>query len=133
MNADVTGLRIRTSTSTSDNSNIITVVNGGFGFDIYDKVYTSDTYYWYKIGFHYDGSYTYGYISGEFVHEIIVYEEEKDFEEYLDKQQFPESYKEGLRNLHARYPKWVFVADHVGKDWNEVVENEKCNRQKLNP
>ena len=38
VNADVTGLRIRTSTSTSDNSNIITVVNGGFGFDIYDKV-----------------------------------------------------------------------------------------------
>ncbi len=124
VNADVTGLRIRTSTSTSDNSNIITVVNGGFGFDIYDKVYTSDTYYWYKIGFYYDGTYTYGYISGEFVHEIIVYEEEKDFEEYLEKQQFPESYKEGLRNLHARYPKWVFVADHVGKDWNEVVENE---------
>ncbi len=126
VNADVTGLRIRTSTSTSDSSNIITVVNGGFGFDIYDKVYTSDTYYWYKIGFDYDGSYTYGYISGEFVHEVIVYEDDTDFEEYLEKQQFPESYKEGLRNLHARYPKWVFVADHIGKDWNEVVENENA-------
>jgi len=124
VNAGVTGLRIRSEASTSDNSNIITTVNGGFRFDIYEKVYTSDTYYWYKIGFDYNGSYTYGYISGEYVKEVVAYEPETDFEEYLNAQQFPESYKDGLRELHAQYPQWVFIADHVGKDWNEVVENE---------
>ncbi len=46
---------------------------------------------------------------------------EDEFEAYLDTQQFPESYREPLRQLHAKYPKWRFVALHTGLDWNEVV------------
>ena len=123
VNSGVSGLRVRTQPDTQTGQ-IITVVDDSFTFDIYETVYTSDTYYWYKIGFDYNGSYTYGYISGEYTSKDNSYSEDMDFESYLNEQGFPDSYKDGLRQLHADYPKWVFVADHVGKDWNEVIDNE---------
>lgn len=48
-----------------------------------------------------------------------------DFETSLTTAGFPESYKVYLRNLHAAYPNWQFVAVHTGLDWNTVIENEK--------
>lgn len=126
VDAGVTNLRVRSSTDTSSTANVITKVNGGFQFDILDTVQTSDTYAWYYVGFYFNGAYTYGYVTSEFVtiDSDIDYTPDADFEAYMDEQGFPESYKEGLRELHAQYPNWVFVADHTGKDWNEVVENE---------
>jgi len=47
-----------------------------------------------------------------------------DFEELLSAEGFPESYKTGLRDLHALYPGWVFKALHTDLDWNTVIENE---------
>lgn len=116
-----TKVRIRTSTDTSNTSNVITMVDGGFKLEILDTVKTSDTYVWYKVAFDLKGVRTEGYISGDYV---VIDEEDMDFEEYLNEQNFPESYREDLRALHAKYPKWVFVADHVSNDWNDVVKNE---------
>lgn len=130
VNAGVTNLRVRTSTDTSSTKNVITKVNGGQKFDILETVNTSDTYAWYKVGFNFNGQYTIGYVTSEFVTIDSVtddgadYESDGDFEAYLNSQNFPESYKESLRSLHAKYPKWVFVADHTGKDWNDVVKNQ---------
>lgn len=122
----VTGVRIRTSTDTSNTSNVITKVNAGFSFDILETVQTSDVYAWYRIGFYLNGSYREGYVTSQYVtvDENNSYTEDTDFEAYLEEQGFPESYKDGLRQIHAKYPKWVFIADFTGKDWNEVVENE---------
>ncbi len=50
--------------------------------------------------------------------------EEIDFEEYLEKQGFPESYKVELRKLHEIHPEWVFTALHTNLDWNTVIKNE---------
>ncbi|HAL74471.1 MAG TPA: hypothetical protein DCM45_05185, partial [Clostridiales bacterium] len=47
-----------------------------------------------------------------------------DFEELLSAEGFPESYKAGLRELHALYPNWLFKALHTNLDWNVVIENE---------
>ena len=47
-----------------------------------------------------------------------------DFEEMLIREGFPESYKEGLRQLHAKHPNWVFLAYHTGLDWNTVIKEE---------
>lgn len=127
VDAGVTGLRIRTSTDTSGTANVITKVSGGFHFDILDTVQTSDTYAWYYVGFYLNGTYTKGYVTSEYVtidSNDIDYSEDSDFEEYLNSQGFPESYKEDLRQLHAKYPKWIFQADFVDKDWDTVVENE---------
>lgn len=122
----VTSLRVRSSTDTSSTANVITKVNGGFEFDILDTVQTSDTYAWYYVGFYFNGAYTYGYVTSEFVtvDPGVDYEPDADFEAYMEAQGFPASYREGLRELHAQYPNWIFVADHTGKDWQEVVDNE---------
>jgi beta-N-acetylglucosaminidase/uncharacterized protein YgiM (DUF1202 family) len=37
---------------------------------------------------------------------------------------FPESYREPLRQLHAQYPKWEFVAYQTGLDWETVIREE---------
>lgn len=52
------------------------------------------------------------------------YSSDADFEAYLNSQGFPESYRPGLRELHARYPQWIFTAFDTGLDWNEVIQNE---------
>ena len=124
VNYDVTGLRIRKGPTT--NSSIITTVSGGFKFDIYEETTDEDGDTWYGIGFYLNGSYERGYIYGGYitVDKRNDYKPDADFEEYLDSQGFPDSYKDGLRQLHAQYPNWVFVADHNGKDWSDVLDNQ---------
>ena len=121
VNYDVTGLRIRKGPTT--NSSIITTVSGGFKFDIYEETTDDDGDTWYGIGFYLNGSYERGYIYGGYitVDKRNDYKPDADFEEYLDSQGFPDSYKDGLRQLHAQYPNWVFVADHNGRDWDTMV------------
>ncbi len=78
---------------------------------------------WYKIG------YGTGYQNTGYAYETrlkligdYVYDEE--FEKHLTEQGFPESYKEGLRNLHTLYPNWVFNADHTNLDYSTVIKEE---------
>ena len=120
VNYDVTDLRIRTAPV---NGSIITKVNGGFKFDIYEEVSTSATYSWYNIGFYLDGEYTRGYITSQYTtkDKKSDYKPDNNFEDYLTAQDFPESYKESLRQLHEQYPLWVVVADHNGRDWDTMV------------
>ena len=122
VNYEVTDLRIRTSPVSGS---VITKVDGGFKFDIYEEVDTSSGL-WYGIGFYLNGDYYRGYVTSEYVtvDKRNDYKPDTDFEEYLDSQGFPDSYKDGLRQLHAQYPNWVFVADHNGKDWSDVLENQ---------
>lgn len=49
---------------------------------------------------------------------------DEEFELSMIKEGFPESYKPYLRELHKRYPSWVFEAYHTGLDWNTVIQNE---------
>lgn len=49
---------------------------------------------------------------------------DKDFQTYLTKQGFPESYHAGLMALHNRYPNWKFEAQITNLDWNDVIEEE---------
>lgn len=123
VNYDVTSLRIRKAPVSGD---VITMVDGGFKFDIYEEVTVDSGDVWYSIGFNYNSTYTRGYVYSGYVtvDKRIDYSPDVDFESYLDEQGFPESYKAGLRTLHAMYPNWVFVADHTGKNWNDVVDNQ---------
>ena len=69
----------------------------------------SDGYTWYNIT--YSGGT--GWVRSDYVIVNYDYETDPAFEAYLDEQGFPESYKDGLRQLHAQYPNWVFKAMHV--------------------
>ena len=80
---------------------------------------------WYNIRYTgSDGVQRTGYVSAAYVQAAVSYSPDADFEAYLNAQGFPESYKNGLRQLHAQYPNWVFQAMHTGLDWNTVIENE---------
>lgn len=49
-----------------------------------------------------------------------------EFEEYMDEQGFPESYKPALRALKAAHPEWVFKAYNVGCTWETAVNKENA-------
>lgn len=90
---------------------------------------------WYQVNFYFGGNTYTGYVISDYVrvNSDITYTVDVDFEAYLDAQGFPESYKDYLRNLHARYPLWTFIADHVGYDWNTVLANESVIGRSLVP
>ncbi len=48
-----------------------------------------------------------------------------DFDATLE--QFPESYRPYLEELHKKYPQWVFVPFETGLDWNESVKAQYGN------
>ena len=78
---------------------------------------------WYKISC---GSVT-GYVSATYVTVTTGGTQgsyDADFESYMTKQGFPESYKPYLRTLHAQHPKWIFTAQKLGVDWNTAVKEE---------
>ena len=87
------------------------------------NIYSEKQNGWYKIGY---GT-GYGYVSGDYLKNIkpvLQYDYDADFETNLEKQGFPESYKEMLRDLHANHPGWIFTADHLAMTWEEAVKNE---------
>lgn len=43
------------------------------------------------------------------------------FEAKLDEQQFNETYKARLRELHKEHPQWIFESLRTGLDWNDSV------------
>ena len=85
----------------------------------------SDGKLWYQIRFSGSGgAETTGYALGTYIKFPVTYQKDADFEAYLNAQGFPESYKNGLRELHAQYPNWVFQAQHTGLEWNTVIDNQ---------
>lgn len=74
---------------------------------------------WYKINFiGRDGQFKEGYTVAGFV---TLYETNPEFEAMLEAEQFPESYRPGLRALHALYPQWQFKALHTNHKWQDAV------------
>lgn len=78
---------------------------------------------WYKISC---GNVT-GYVSAAYVQLTSSGSQgssDADFESYMTKQGFPESYKPYLRTLHEQHPKWIFTAQKLGVDWNTALKEE---------
>ena len=114
-------LNVRSGPGTTHS--ILGTVHSGEVVRIVGEANASDGKIWYQINFK-DGK---GYVSSSYISnikDIIDYTPDADFEAYLNEQGFPESYKPGLRELHAKYPKWIFVADHLSYDWNTAWTNQ---------
>lgn len=47
------------------------------------------------------------------------------FEDYMDTEKFPDTYKDILRGLHTQHPNWIFKAMHTNVDFNTAVLAEK--------
>ena len=82
---------------------------------------------WYK--FLYNGQNA--YIRTDFCKEAVAYVYDASFEADLNMKGFPESYKAGLRDLHANYPNWIFTLHDTGLDFNYVLDNELIGTRTL--
>lgn len=125
-----TSLNVRSGAGTGYSS--IGRLAAGAAITIVGEQRGTDGNTWYKIQFTGTGGVTNtGYVSSLYVRLPVSYTPDSDFEAYLNAQGFPESYKDGLRQLHAQYPKWVFKAKNTGLDWNTVIENESVISRNL--
>lgn len=97
------------------------------------KVRTVKKKQWYRISFEYYGKTYKGYVQAKYIKVArtrvqkkvaVTALSEKEFEEEMTRQGFPESYKDALRKLHASYPYWQFTAYKTGLDWNAAVTGE---------
>lgn len=78
---------------------------------------------WYKYQF---SSAKDGYICSDYV-KLQTVTSDSSFESYMTAQGFPESYKSGLRVLHAMHPNWTFKALKVGVSWSQALNAETAS------
>ena len=108
---------------TTNNGEKITLPNG-YSVTILDEVRDSSGNVWYYISFTYEYVEKTGYALSDYIRERTTTNSNGDFESYLDAQGFPESYREALRNLHAKHPTWIFEAQHTNLEWADALEAE---------
>ena len=117
--ADVLNVRSGAGTGYSKTG----TVSYGDSLTILSKTTDSSGAKWYKISC---GNVT-GYVSAAYVQLTSSGSQgssDADFESYMTKQGFPESYKPYLRKLHEQHPKWIFTAQKLGVDWNTALKEE---------
>lgn len=117
--ADVLNVRSGAGTGYSKTG----TVSYGDSLTILSETTDSSGAKWYKISC---GNVT-GYVSAAYVQLTSSGSQgssDADFESYMTKQGFPESYKPYLRTLHEQYPKWIFTAQKIGVDWNTALKEE---------
>lgn len=118
-----TSLNVRSAPGTTNA--IVGKLAYGAAVTVTGEALAADGSLWYQIRFTgSNGTSATGYVLGTYVKFSSAYSSDMDFEAYLDSQGFPQSYRPGLRQLHARYPQWVFTAFDTGLDWEEVIQNE---------
>lgn len=116
---NATNLNVRSGPGTSYQA--VAKLSHGAPVTVIGEKAAADGTVWYQIRF--SGQQT-GYVSSQYVKFSSSVASDGDFENYMNVQGFPESYKPGLRELHAQYPNWTFTAFHTNLDWNTAVENE---------
>lgn len=117
--ADVLNVRSGAGTGYSKTG----TVSYGDSLTILSETTDSSGAKWYKISC---GNVT-GYVSAAYVQLTLSGSQgssDADFESYMTKQGFPESYKPYLRKLHEQHPKWIFTAQKLGVDWNTALKEE---------
>lgn len=120
---NATSLNVRSGAGTGYSS--VAKLGKGTEVKVIGETNGADGKLWYQIRFTGNGGIAQsGYVLGTYVKFPVTYSHDGDFEAQLNAQGFPESYKDSLRQIHARYPNWTFTAQHTGLDWNSVIQNE---------
>lgn len=115
-------LNVRSGAGTSYSQ--VSQLAKGAAVTVIGETTASDGKLWYQIRFSQNGTDKTGYALGTYIRFAVSYTYDAAFEAHLTAQGFPESYKDGLRQLHAQYPSWVFMAQYTNLDWNTVISNE---------
>ena len=125
-----TSLNVRAGAGTSYSK--IATLNNGAQVTITGSAKDSAGDSWYKISFTSSGSTKTGYAFAEYITVINsdnsstsnTSPTDASFEKYMTDQGFPDSYKPMLRELHKKYPKWIFKAQNLNIDWNTAWAEE---------
>ena len=120
---NATNLNVRSGPGTSYQA--VAKLSQGAPVTVIGEQTGTDGKLWYQIRFSGSGgAETIGFVSSDYIKFPTAITSDGDFEKYMNSQGFPESYKPGLRELHAQYPQWTFTALQTNLDWNTVIENE---------
>ena len=108
----------------TDRTVVLATLNNGQKLEILDSTSVSGST-WYRVRTVVGGSTIIGWVFGQYVTETIPdIEVDEEYEDYLVRIGFPESYVHSLAVLHAQYPNWVFEPVKTGLTWAEVIEAE---------
>lgn len=119
---NATNLNVRSGPGTSYQA--LAKLSKGAPVTVLGEQTGTDGVVWYQIRYSGSGGEQTGYVSSKYIKFPTAIKSDSDFESYLTKQGFPESYKQGLRELHAQYPNWTFTAFQTNLDWSTALKNE---------
>ncbi len=118
-----TNVRIRKeATTTSEEIAKVSNVNVTINYTKEDgQEVSTGNKVWYNVTYTDNNGTAYtGFVYSEFVTLNPQYVYDENFEKNLEN--FPESYREALRALHAKYPNWKFVANKFDLTFKDAVE-----------
>ena len=119
---NATALNVRSTPGTT--GSVVKKLAYGAAVTVVSETAGSDGKTWYKIQFSSGSGTQEGYVRSDYIKFPVSYSYDSTFENYLNSQGFPESYKVSLRTLHTEHPTWVFQAQKTGLNWSDVMAAE---------
>ena len=119
---NATTLNVRSTPGTT--GSVVKKLAYGAAVTVVSETAGSDGKTWYKIQFSSGSGTQEGYVRSDYIKFPVSYSYDSTFENYLNSQGFPESYKVSLRILHTEHPTWVFQAQKTGLNWSDVMAAE---------
>ena len=119
---NATTLNVRSTPGTT--GSVVKKLAYGAAVTVVSETAGSDGKTWYKIQFSSGSGTQEGYVRSDYIKFPVSYSYDSTFENYLNSQGFPESYKVSLRTLHTEHPAWVFQAQKTGLNWSDVMAAE---------
>ena len=119
---NATTLNVRSTPGTT--GSVVKKLAYGAAVTVVSEAAGSDGKTWYKIQFSSGSGTQEGYVRSDYIKFPVSYSYDSTFENYLNSQGFPESYKVSLRTLHTEHPTWVFQAQKTGLNWSDVMAAE---------
>ena len=119
---NATTLNVRSTPGTT--GSVVKKLAYGAAVTVVSETAGSDGKTWYKIQFSSGSGTQEGYVRSDYIKFPVSYSYDSTFENYLNSQGFPESYKLSLRTLHTEHPTWVFQAQKTGLNWSDVMAAE---------
>ena len=119
---NATTLNVRSTPGTT--GSVVKKLAYGAAVTVVSETAGSDGKTWYKIQFSSGSGTQEGYVWSDYIKFPVSYSYDSTFENYLNSQGFPESYKVSLRTLHTEHPTWVFQAQKTGLNWSDVMAAE---------
>ena len=124
--ASIKGVGVRVREEPVD-GNVVCQLSSGHPLTIIKESSGSDDYTWYQVSFSYLGSERNGYVRSDLVTPAEKAADDApkgsdEFEESIG--DLPDTYKNALRALYAKHPKWQFETVDTGLDWNDALKAE---------